>query len=321
MKKFYFRVAVALVFIAAFSPHHLEAQCTCAAGVPATAIVYNTNMDSLTTIVGTVSFPKFDPSIGTLSCIDVNYRVTSVLSFTLTNILDTARIYKFNYTQYSGLDDGNGLSVNNSVTRSYGPYLLGAHGSTVVPLDSIAVGPDTLFNNVFYDATTSYVAPYLGAGTIDLTYDNSYSTHFTAGSNNFDLQVRGYAKGPFTLTYYWCPASVLAKNLTNFTATRKNNQVYLQWQAFNDQNNSRYEVQYSKDGVHYFTVGQKTANASAAGTVSEYDYQYDLNSTDLGKLYFRIRKVDPDGKASFSEVKTVNLNSGAQGGLQTWPNP
>src|ERR1700733_3287324 len=147
MKKLYFKVLVAMIFIAASGPNIVSGQCTCSSGDPATPATYTTTLDSLTSIIGSVDFPQFDPSIGNLSCIDVNYNITSVLSFSLKNILSSTQISKFDYTQYTGISDGYGLGADYNVVRSYGPYTLGPNGSTTPPLDSVSVGPDTLFNN------------------------------------------------------------------------------------------------------------------------------------------------------------------------------
>lgn len=68
---FYTFLHVSVFLIAAYIPHKTTAQCNCGDGSPANKIehivVLNPTMSSSTVI----SFPKFDPSIGDLACIDL----------------------------------------------------------------------------------------------------------------------------------------------------------------------------------------------------------------------------------------------------------
>jgi len=127
--------------------------------------------------------------------------------------------------------------------------------------------------------------------------------------------------GNFGLTYYWCPALPLATTITEFSATDKGKYVQLQWKAANDQNNIVYEIQYSTDGTQFYSVGNKAADNSATGTVSEYQYQYNLNPANVGQIYFRIKRTDANGNSTYSVVKEVHLDAGATLGIQTYPNP
>ncbi len=97
--------------------------------------------------------------------------------------------------------------------------------------------------------------------------------------------------------------------------------MHLQWQATNDQNNITYEIQYSTNGTQFSPIGYKQVNSSETGTVSEFQYQYNLSANDAGTIYFRIKKTSPDGVVSYSVIKRVNQDAGATVGIQTYPNP
>ena len=72
----------------------------------------------------------------------------------------------------------------------------------------------------------------------------------------------------------------------------------LQWYAANDQNNINYEIQYSKNGNDYMPVGNVPANIATAGTVTQYQYQYNPSPADVGEIYFRIKRTDANGNIS-----------------------
>jgi hypothetical protein len=99
--------------------------------------------------------------------------------------------------------------------------------------------------------------------------------------------------------------------------------MVLQWLANNQQPNTQYEIQISKDGKSFYPVGQAEGDASATGTSAKYQYQYHPDPTDLGKLYFRIEQKDASGKISYSSVLIVDPK-GTDASLvscRTFPNP
>ena len=276
------------------------AQCGCSGGALLDSVKYTITVDSLTSIVGNLVFPQYDASIRQLNCVGLTYNVTSIFGFRLSNVAAGPRTFQFDYSQYTGVDDGYSLLVNNHVTKSYGPYNLGPTGATTAPLDSVVVGPDTLYNNQFFSANSGFTAPYLGGGTITLTYDNSYSTHFTGGSSSYDLRVRGYTKGTFTLTYYTCPQTALAlKNKkasvspgsSNENKTTQSIAIYP-----NPVSGSNFSLQFNKSVTGSYMIdvinitGQKIYSKNIQLTnVSQAPV--DMNTTPSPGLYY-LRAVD-----------------------------
>jgi Secretion system C-terminal sorting domain len=279
--------------------------------------------DTFTSISATnpVSFAKLDPSLGTLNCAKLSYNVTSVLSFSIANKDTNIQIYDFDFTQYTGIS-GPGFFKSANVVANYGPYTLDTVGHT--PADSVAVGPDTLFNNKFISANiTSSLASYIGTGNININYDNSYSTHFLSGSVNANFQVRGFTIVNFRMVYYYCPAAILANSINGFSAVKSGNQVTLKWTGQNEQNTDIYEIEYSKDGIHFSSAARQAAYVDDAGAASKYEYQYNLAATAADRLYFRIKKTNAAGKSGYSAIRVINLGAGstAISNFQLYPNP
>lgn len=318
MKHVYLTTLVALVFIAAFIPQKLAAQCTCSGGLPATPLTYSFVLAPTMAAVSTLSFPQFDPSIGTLNCVQFRDTISGVSTTGVRNLDNTAkREYTFLLTVANNIS-GPGISVIQPFNKTYGPDSLDIFG---LPGDTITYGPDTIFNNARRSVNSTSVASYIGLGTVNFTYTINGGLISLEGGLNYRDQITTNYWGNFGLTYFWCPASPLATTIAGFTATDKGKYVHLQWQATNDQNNVTYEIQYSPNGTQFSPIGYKQVNSTETGTVSEYQYQYNLSASDAGTIYFRIKKTTPDGKVSYSIIKRVNLDAGATVGIQTYPNP
>jgi hypothetical protein len=298
--------------------------------MPANQITYTATLDSINTSNPVLKFPKFNPSTGNLNCVGMDYTITSILSFDLANWLHFPFPYQFDYSQYTGINDGNGLFTDHNTMRTYGPYNLADTGQ---PGSTVHMGPDTLFNDASFSAlNNTNTSPYQSGipnDSTSVTYDNSYSIHYTSSSSAFDLSLLGYAKGSFTLTYYWCPNVALATAISDFTAIQNGDFITLKWTGTNESDNTNYEIEYSNNGRPFQTIGNVKNDAAASGTSAKYQYQHPLDQADVGKLYFRIKRTDTNGDITYSEVLIITLGAGINGaagvmgtdGYQTYPNP
>ena len=300
------------------------AQCNCSASVPATPITYYASFPATKQPSTTISFPQFNPAIGMLSCLTVNDTVSGVTTTQAYNTAPVPVTYKFLLNISDDLEGpaGGGISESNLYTRIYGPTLLQRLG---LPGDSVTYGPDTLYNSAIESgSTSSNTAPYLGNGTVDFTYNLSGGLVTTQGGTNYGQQITTTYWGNFSLTYYWCPASSLSETIRDFTATPNGNAILLQWLTENQQPNTFYEIQVSRDGKNFYAVGQAEGDASATGTAAKYQYQYNPDPSYVGKLYFRVQETGPSGQISMSAILIVDPSSPGGNGpvsYQTFPNP
>ena len=142
------------------------------------------------------------------------------------------------------------------------------------------------------------------------------------GGSNYNSSVTTVIGGTLRLTYYWCPAIPLGTAISNFSVYKKNGTFHLQWLGTNDQKDIIYEIEYSKDSENWQTAGTVPAGSAPAGTVAQYQYQYNPAKTDVGEIYFRIKRTDAEGNVVYSIIKVVNLQQQDQlPGIQIYPNP
>lgn len=310
-----------ILFIAVCIPREVRAQCpTCpdgGGGMVSHLFVLDTTLSSNSML----TFPKFDPSIGTLTCITLHDTVSVMNVIGVRNKEPNPVLHVFT------------VNVSNSVTgpptyttelfrlgndfQTYPPVVLTSFGT---PGDSATLGPDTPFNKSTSISSITPNASYLGVGTVDLKFTIGGGVSSTGGLAFFQ-NVSTKAWGAFRLTYYWCPASALSTNIMNFFATRKGNTIQLQWNVNNEEKSNSYEIEISHDGRNFASVGKIAGQHVAEGSAAKYYYQYLLNQAVAGKLYLRIRQTDADGKVRYSAVRIVNLDVNGPPSFVIYPNP
>jgi len=324
MKHVYTRSIVALAFIAALHPTKTDAQCLCNGGIPATP--YSQSVTIAPTKASTINFvfQQFNPSLypptyNTLSCVTLKDTISGVSTTNVTNTADSSIAYKFLLSLNNDVS-GPGIDINDQTfNKIYGPDTLKPFG---MPNDTITYGPDNIFANSTSTGSTGANSSYVGSGTVGFTYTINGGLITLKGGANYIQQITTVIGGTFSLTYYVCPTIALASNISNFSAFRQDKSILLQWLAANDQINYDYEIQHSKNGKDFRGIGDMPSATASAGTMSEYQYQYHLDPSDVGEIYFRIKRTDVSGNVAYSLIKFVDL-SGTAGhvGIQTYPNP
>ena len=299
------------------------AQCNCSVGVPATPVTYLDSFAPTNAASVTLTFPQFDPSVGTLSCLSVWDTASGVTTTKATNLDDVDSVeYSFLLSLTAALQGpaGGGINISKSNTATYGPTTLAPFG---VAGDTVSYGPDSLFKGVAgFGSTNSATAPYLGTGTVKFKFSISGGVVTTEGGASYNAGPYTTYSGKVQISYYWCPSVSLAVDIQNFTASPQGNALLLQWLIQNQQPNSQYEIQVSQDGQNFSNVGQAESNASATGTIAKYQYQYYPDPSYVGKLYFRIVETDASGQVNISTVLVYDPRGGsADISYETFPNP
>ncbi|UOQ74401.1 T9SS type A sorting domain-containing protein [Hymenobacter cellulosilyticus] len=126
--------------------------------------------------------------------------------------------------------------------------------------------------------------------------------------------------GPFT--FGAAEPEPLPVELISFTAQeRKPGTVTLEWRTASEQNNKGFAVERSLDAKTWqqlaFVEGRGTTS-----TASSYAYS-DQVSSGIAQLYYRLRQVDFDGKASNSPVASItrSMGEGRAATVMLAPNP
>jgi hypothetical protein len=318
MKNLYLKGILLLAFFQLSSQSTLYAQCLCSAGVPATAIDQTISISPTTASTLNFTFQQFDPSIGTLSCVSLHDTITgnSVTSARNTGPDSTAFLFQLTLTNKVSAPGINITRVYNSL---HGYDTLAPFGS---PGDTITYGPENIITIPNGAGSTGGNAAYVGVGTINVTYAINGGMVTLDGGSNYNSSVTTVIGGIIRLTYYWCPSIPLGTAISNFSVHKKNKKISLQWLGTIDQKDIVYEIEYSKDGEGWQTAGTIPAGSAPTGTVAQYQYQYNPSKFDVGQVYFRIKRKEPEGSVVFSVVKSINLQQeDQQAGIQIYPNP
>ncbi len=92
--------------------------------------------------------------------------------------------------------------------------------------------------------------------------------------------------------------------LISFTAIAEKDKVLLQWRTETEVNNYGFDVERSVDGNYWdkiaFIQGYGNSNAPK-------NYSFSDNYPPFGKIYYRLKQVDNDGKFEYSNL--VNIKS------------
>ena len=320
MKQLY-KFICAVFLISVFTPSiKLSAQCSCPNGDPIDSVVHIYSISGVSNPNITVSLPKFNPSIGTLSCLRLRTTINTILDMDLYNrepfdVPDYLMNY-FRITSISG-PAGGGISANQTWNKEYGPFSLSANPG-LLPDSTVHIGPEVVFDNLVLTRTTTNVVPYQGTGNVNFTYINSGSATMLQGSNNFRLDVAANTNVDFRLSYYWCPNVILPSGMKNFSVVRNNSNVSLKWTTENEKISNKYQIEYSRNGKDFTVLD--TRNAMMVGN-ARYEYQFLPPADEKGRVYFRIRQTNGQGKEYLSAVKTISFAENGTISTTLYPNP
>lgn len=114
-------------------------------------------------------------------------------------------------------------------------------------------------------------------------------------------------------------SSVLPLTLLSFNGSRSAEAIQLNWTSTNENNVSHFEVERSFNGADYSVVS--TVPAKNIAGINHYSSS-DIDSRVLnatGKIYYRLRMVDKDGRAGYSG--TIAIGPAKTANALIYPNP
>ena len=318
MKNLYVRGLLVFACVVIFLQPSIFAQCLCTGGIPATAIDQSISISPTTASTLNFSFQQFNPAIGNLSCVTLHDTITgsSVTGAGNTGPDSTAFLFQLTLTNKIS---GPGITMTHVYNSVHGYDTLAPFGT---PGDTITYGPENIITFPTGIGNTGGNAAYLGVGTVNFTYSINGGMITLDGGSNYNSSVTTVIGGTLNLTYYWCPTVALGAEISNFSVYKKNGNISLQWLGTTDQPDIIYEIDYSSDNEHWLAAGTVPAGSAPAGTVAQYQYQYNPIKADVGDIYFRIKRTDAEGNVIYSVIKVVNLQLEDQRpGIQIYPNP
>ncbi|WP_191906513.1 fibronectin type III domain-containing protein [Hymenobacter baengnokdamensis] len=115
-------------------------------------------------------------------------------------------------------------------------------------------------------------------------------------------------------------ANPLPVTLTSFVAGSQGANALLTWATASEQSNQGFEVQVATTAAPGF---QRLGFVAGAGSSPvSHHYQYlDVEAGKQGPRYYRLKLLNQDGTATYSEVQVVQFETSGATALQVAPNP
>ena len=104
--------------------------------------------------------------------------------------------------------------------------------------------------------------------------------------------------------------------LLSFTAEIDENHVQLDWSTASELNNDYFNVEHSIDGISFTSVRKILGAGNSSNTLHYTTNHY---TPFKGKLYYRLKQTDYDGKISYSDKVSVEFNDNII--VDIYPNP
>lgn len=112
------------------------------------------------------------------------------------------------------------------------------------------------------------------------------------------------------------PGSPQPVKLLYFTATKQAKVVNLNWTTTSEINSRHFDIQYSKDGSSWQSIG---IVAAAGNSSIEKSYSFVHTTPVAGVNYYRLKQVDLDAKFENSLIRTATFRTSSD--IYVFPNP
>jgi hypothetical protein len=116
---------------------------------------------------------------------------------------------------------------------------------------------------------------------------------------------------------------LLPVKLVSFSAMLNTDKVDLKWTTSSEKNVSHFSIEKSTDGINYGETGVVFANGNTS-EIKNYSFtDGNINTSQPGVIYYRLRSVDIDGKSELSYVRSIRIGKTAEQKISVvaYPNP
>ncbi len=224
-----------------------------------------------------------------------------------------------------GINIPDTVSFNHNVNIAYDTL----QGSVVFKNISTTAFTPLKINLVLYDAY-NVAHPYQVPRTNALPAGDTLQVFFSvniadlpAGTYNLFLEVNPENEQPeqyhfnnFLYKYIIVEREIiLPVRLLSFTAKPLNKTVSLNWTITEEQNVSRYIIEFSGDGRSFIGIGN-VPTTFFNSPVKTYNFIH--TNPVSGKNYYRIKMMDQDSKFSYSPIRMVVFGNST---VTVFPNP
>ncbi len=138
------------------------------------------------------------------------------------------------------------------------------------------------------------------------------------GAYSFQGNRNPFIDSPQYVNRIWnnlCPGlAALPVNIVSFSGKLSSNKIVLKWEVENEINVNRYEIEKSFNGADFNFITSIKATNSRNYSVTDF-----VENNKGKRVYYRIRKVDNDGRYSYSEIFTLHIPLHTK--FNIYPNP
>lgn len=143
-------------------------------------------------------------------------------------------------------------------------------------------------------------------------------------NSNYWVEVITVPASGFSTVAYILNSSAacapLPIGLSSFSASRNLDAVMLRWTTSFEQNNTGFDIERNVNG-NWEKIGFVSSLALNGNSSSDLSYSFvDRSNTSKGISQYRLRQVDMDAKATYSDVRAVR-GEGQIGKITIYPNP
>lgn len=175
-------------------------------------------------------------------------------------------------------------------------------------IKTVSTGGVDATQNPQEEPASYYSDPANGIGKLYPAYGNEAGYARANGESTREF---------FAFKVDFVPNSILPVEFGEINAHSTKDGVHVSWSTLSEINNSHFEVERSHDGINFYNIGKILGKGNSS---SKLEYKFiDSESDGYGKLYYRIKQVDFDGRSAFSEIVYVKL--GFSESISIYPNP
>ena len=297
------------------------------------------------TTTRTIEVGLLDPSANftSLSIITMDKNSpTTVQNFNQTFTLASTGARKLVIKLGGSTGDGNTRLILDDIYASASPlYGTGTCNSAPVAVNDTynAINISPVSGNVILndsDPNGETIKSLLVATSLDgvlvLNPDGSFiftpNAGFSGSTTTFTYQLADDGFDPDTsniasVTINYPALIILPVKLISFSAMLNTDKVDLKWTTSSEKNASHFSIERSSDGINFNETGLVFANGNTSETVKYSFTDENINTSQAGVIYYRLRSVDIDGKSELSQVKTIRIGKKNEQSISvlTYPNP
>ena len=228
-------------------------------------------------------------------------------------------LYRFN-DDYSNNVDGEDLIKMSNIYENLS--ILSNKTMLTVERRAMPQASDTLHLNLTNTKTTSYqleMIPHAINKNMFL-YDNylkTYSPINATDTSRFTISINtanALSKAANRFSIVLQRQELLPVAFSSVRVYAKGKTAQVEWNVTNEIEVHHYEVERSANGTTFTKAGQ----VQATGATS---YSFNDATPIDGTSYYHVKSVDKSGKASYTKVMPVTINTDAASSLTIYPNP